>query len=522
MNFTEPSVFQVDNALGMGRISYYSGMDTYIFNNDENGTAYSIFPVIDKMSCFESPASGIPLIFPNLTRFTKAPRTEVITTKAYPDGVLCDVWELLAGGETPDETGNATAWLPTDEAGYAGNYTFYVHAVDGVPVQFVTTPGHNIVLGASHVDVYKLDYLRVTEMAAFSEFVFRPPYGEQCKSNSNPFGPVRGDDVIHRHDPKDHFAMLFPEGAEQREATFQEYTNTHGKVYEGHEYHARKNIFHHNLRYISAANRRGRPYVLAANHMADWTDKERAMLRGKAPVVEVEDDDFDPNEACGVMQMSGKTLPDSWDWRGQSEGGPQPGDGLVLPAKDQGTCGSCWTYGTTGTIEGQVAKKTGNLVPLSEQSIMDCAWTKYGNEACNGGNDYVAFWWLLTENGGSVATDASYGGYLNQNSFCHYNNNSRTNPVTGKPVEEGARIKSCMHISEQYKNFTEKTITDSEAVDALSDALYNIGPISVSIDATPHDFYFYRSGYFYNPNCTWNTLDHTVLAVAYKTVDGQR
>ena len=63
----------------------------------------------------------------------------------------------------------------------------------------------------------------------------------------------------------------------------------------------------------------------------------------------------------------------------------------------------------------------------------------------------------------------------------------------------------------------------TDGVSGLNDALANVGPISVSIDATPDSFYFYQGGLYYNADCKsgMDDLDHTVLAVGYTTVDGQ-
>lgn len=190
----------------------------------------------------------------------------------------------------------------------------------------------------------------------------------------------------------------------------------------------------------------------------------------------------DPESVCGQYNISGLPLPSSVDWRSKSNGGPMEEPGLVLPPKDQGTCGSCWSFGFTGTIEGQVAKKTKKLVPLSEQNILDCSWY-YGNNACGGGSDTVGFAWLLEQNYGNLATDDSYGGYLNQNGFCHYSikDNLTTNPFNGQPVQSGATIKSCTHVTNQWKNFTNQIVTDQDATTSLSDALVNIGPICMIV-----------------------------------------
>ena len=61
--------------------------------------------------------------------------------------------------------------------------------------------------------------------------------------------------------------------------------------------------------------------------------------------------------------------------------------GAVTPVKDQASCGSCWSFGSVGTLEGTNFLATGQMVPYSEQALVDCSWG-YGNNGCDGGEDY--------------------------------------------------------------------------------------------------------------------------------------
>lgn len=76
---------------------------------------------------------------------------------------------------------------------------------------------------------------------------------------------------------------------------------------------------------------------------------------------------------------------------------------LFFPA--QGSCGACWAFSVTACIEGQLFKKTGKLIPLSVQNLMDCS-VSYGTKGCDGGRPYDAFQYV--KNNGGLEAEATY------------------------------------------------------------------------------------------------------------------
>ena len=124
----------------------------------------------------------------------------------------------------------------------------------------------------------------------------------------------------------------------------------------------------------------------------------------------------------------------------------------------------------------------------------------FGNNGCDGGEDFRAYQWIMKHNG--IPTEDSYGNYLGIDGFCRVDD-----PNTAMGLQ-----------MESYVNVT------SGDLDALKVALANHGPVSVAIDASHKSLSFYSSGVYYEPECgnTDDELNHAVLAVGYGELEGQK
>ena len=167
--------------------------------------------------------------------------------------------------------------------------------------------------------------------------------------------------------------------------------------------------------------------------------------------------------------------------------------GAVTKVKNQGQCGSCWSFSTTGSMEGAHFVASGELKSFSEQQLVDCAYGReYGSYGCNGGSMDGAMIYYETYNAELEET---------------YPYTSGTN--TSK--------KTCQYSPSEDTDVKTSTKADVEA-DSISQLMAAVAkqPVSIAIEADKRVFQSYSSGVLDSTACGTN-LDHGVLIVGYGT-----
>ena len=229
------------------------------------------------------------------------------------------------------------------------------------------------------------------------------------------------------------------------------------------------NIVLHNLDFTQN-------FTMGINQFTDLTAEEFKQMYVSGLKSEV------GSYGCKTFSSSASSVPASVDWRNEQ---------AVTSVKDQGQCGSCWTFSATGAIEGAWAISTGQLVDLSEQEMVDCATgISYGSHGCNGGQMEGAFKFVIANGQCSLA---SYP-YTAKDGTC-------------QKCTAVAKITSCSDVKPNDQISLKAAVAQQ--------------PVAVAIEADTRYFQSYSSGILTSTSCG-TTLDHGVLVVGYGEENGQK
>lgn len=248
----------------------------------------------------------------------------------------------------------------------------------------------------------------------------------------------------------------------------------------------RRGIFSDNLKTISSHNSAGHSWEMAMNEFGTLTPAEF-----KARYASGFRQDSTPDAFTGtIMATEGFTqaeAADAVDWVKK---------GAVTSVKNQGVCGSCWTFSATGALEGayQISGKT--LTDFSQEQILDCDTVGHG---CSGGGMDQAFDFLK-----------SAGGICSAKSYPYAEANTRE----GSPL-----VDSCENTCKPVTSVTGVVDVPKSSETAMLKAVSST-PVAVAIEADESAFHFYSKGVM-DGTCG-TKLDHGVLVVGYGTDNGKQ
>jgi len=243
----------------------------------------------------------------------------------------------------------------------------------------------------------------------------------------------------------------------------------------------RFSIFRTNLRNIISHNLdRSQNFTMGINQFTDLTaaefkDQFVGGLKG----------DLVGSYGCGTFTSSALSVPISIDWRKKN---------AVTSVKDQGQCGSCWTFSSTGAAEGAWAISTGHLIDLSEEQLVECATgIKYGSHGCSGGQMEGAFKYLI-QNGQCTLSSYPYTSGTGKSGDC-------------QSCESIAKFTSCSDVKPNDQISLKGAVSQQ--------------PVAVAIEADTRYFQSYNGGILDSPSCG-TSLDHGVLIVGYGEENGEK
>mmetsp|Transcript_31401 Transcript_31401/g.32584 ORF Transcript_31401/g.32584 Transcript_31401/m.32584 type:complete len:374 (+) Transcript_31401:3-1124(+) len=243
------------------------------------------------------------------------------------------------------------------------------------------------------------------------------------------------------------------------EYTIEHYMVQFNRVYaDENEFLMRKTLFDENMKKINDINNdKTMTWKAGVNHMTDLLPEELQAKRGYKLITPKSSKTATPFR--NLRSKSFDDFPKSVDWREK---------GVVNPVKNQGGCGSCWAFATISVLESHAAINSGKLLNLSEQQVVDCTPNPHhcgGTGGCEGADAPLGFEYLRATGGASLTADYPY--------------HQRDETCKDQDVEKVVSLDG-FHL-----------IPDNDPY-ALTEALVNRGPISVTVDAS--NWHLYHSG----------------------------
>jgi C1A family cysteine protease len=255
------------------------------------------------------------------------------------------------------------------------------------------------------------------------------------------------------------------------DAHWEEHKIKHPKAHHLSQHDKRKANFARIHKKIEAHNAQKLSYTMGHNILSDLHPEEFQALLGARP----------PNGTRSEWTESfGESrAPASIDYRTSP---------CMQTPRNQGGCGSCWSFSATAALEFANCRKNGQAIALSEQQLVDCDSVDHG---CNGGWPTNAWNYVKSAGGQSKA---NYYTYKGQQGSCAFN-----------PATVGARVSSYVNVSPN--------------ANAIMTALDTYGVLSVAIMAD-NNFGQYRSGVYRSSGCG-GQVNHAVNLVGYTTYNGE-
>uniref|UniRef100_A0A8C1JUN7 Pro-cathepsin H n=1 Tax=Cyprinus carpio TaxID=7962 RepID=A0A8C1JUN7_CYPCA len=262
------------------------------------------------------------------------------------------------------------------------------------------------------------------------------------------------------------------------EYLFKSWMSQYNKKYEINEYYQRLQIFLDNKKKIERHNAGNHKFSMGLNQFSDMTFAE---FKKSYLLTEPQN----CSATRGNHLSSNGPYPDTIDWRTKGN--------YVTNVKNQGPCGSCWTFSTTGCLESVTAIATGKLLQLAEQQLVDCAGA-FDNHGCKGGLPSHAFEYIMYNKG--LMTEQDYP-YKAKEGECRF-----------KPELAAAFVKDVVNIT-KYDEM------------GMVDAVARLNPVSFAYEVTS-DFMQYKDGIYTSTVChnTTDKVNHAVLAVGYAEQNG--